>query len=87
MFAQRYMHRYGATNEDFGRYTVVARRHAATNPHAWFHGRPITLEDHQLSRWIVEPVRACSTAARRATAVSASWSPAERARDLAQPPA
>ena len=53
---QRYMARYGATNEDFGRYTVVARRHAATNPAAWFYGRPITLEDHQASRWIVEPI-------------------------------
>ncbi len=53
---QRYMFRYGLTNEDFGRYTVVARRHAATNPNAWFHQRPITLEDHQCSRWIVEPI-------------------------------
>ena len=53
---QRYMHRYGLTNEDFGRYTVVARQHAATNPNAWFYERPITLDDHQASRWIVEPI-------------------------------
>jgi len=53
---QRYMHRYGVTNEDFGRYTVVARKHAASNPRAWFYGRPTTLEEHQNSRWIVEPV-------------------------------
>ena len=53
---QRYMHEYGVTNEDFGRYSVVARKHAATNPNAWFYNRPITLEDHQNSRWIVEPV-------------------------------
>ena len=26
------------------------------NPDAWFYERPITLEDHQASRWIVEPV-------------------------------
>jgi len=50
------MYSYGATNEDFGRYTVSARRYAATNPKAWFYERPITLEDHQASRWIVEPV-------------------------------
>ena len=37
-------------------YTVEARRYAATNPDAWFYGRPITLEDHQRSRWIVEPI-------------------------------
>jgi acetyl-CoA acetyltransferase len=53
---QRYMDKYGLSNEDFGRYTVVARKHAATNPDAWFYNRPITLEDHQASRWIVEPI-------------------------------
>jgi acetyl-CoA acetyltransferase len=53
---QRYMHEYGLTNADFGRYSVIARRHAATNPAAWFYGRPITLADHQASRWIVEPI-------------------------------
>ena len=53
---QRYMDTYGLTNEDFGRYSVVARRHASTNPDAWFYQRPITLEDHQNSRWIVEPI-------------------------------
>jgi acetyl-CoA acetyltransferase len=50
------MYRYGLTNADFGRYTVVARKHAATNPNAWFYQRPITLDDHQNSRWIVEPI-------------------------------
>jgi acetyl-CoA acetyltransferase len=53
---QRYMAKFNLTNEDFGRYSVVARKHAATNPAAWFYGRPITLEDHQASRWIVEPI-------------------------------
>lgn len=54
--ARRYMHEYGATNEDFGRIAVVDRHHAATNPGAWFYERPITIEDHQASRWVVEPV-------------------------------
>jgi acetyl-CoA acetyltransferase len=53
---QRYMDAYGLTNEDFGLYPVIARKHAATNPNAWYHGSPITLEDHQNSRWIVEPI-------------------------------
>lgn len=56
MFARRYMHEYGATSEDFGRVAVLNRTHAATNPKAWFHGRPITLADHQASRWIAEPL-------------------------------
>lgn len=53
---QRYMHDFGLTNEDFGRYTVVARDWASTNPNAQFFERPITLADHQASRWIVEPI-------------------------------
>src|SRR4029077_17204350 len=57
MAARRYMHEYGASSEDFGRVSVACRRHAARNPHAWFYGKPITLADHQASRWIVEPLR------------------------------
>ena len=56
MQARRYMHEYGATSEDFGRVAVADRRHAATNPAAFFHGKPITLEDHQASRMIVDPL-------------------------------
>jgi len=54
--ATRYMHEYGATSEDFGRIAVADRKHAATNPKAFFYGKPITLEDHQASRWIVKPL-------------------------------
>ncbi|WP_165966685.1 OB-fold domain-containing protein [Actinomadura sp. 7K507] len=56
LWYQRYMDTFGVSNEDLGRYSVVARKHAAGNPNAWFHRRPITLEEHQQSRWIVEPV-------------------------------
>ncbi len=56
MFARRYMHTYGATSEDFGRVAVADRFHASTNPAAWYYKQPITLEEHQESRWIVEPL-------------------------------
>ena len=46
LWYQRYMHTYGITNVDFGLYPVVARKHAATNPNAWFYERPITIADH-----------------------------------------
>ena len=39
-----------------GCYPVVARKHAATNPNAFYYQQPLTLEDHQQSRWIVEPI-------------------------------
>jgi acetyl-CoA acetyltransferase len=51
----RYMHQYGVTSPDFGRAVVQLRAYAATNPAAWGFRRPITLEDHQQSRWIAEP--------------------------------
>jgi acetyl-CoA acetyltransferase len=56
MWYQPYMETYGVTNEDLADYVVVARANAATNPRAWFYEKPITKDDHQRSRWIVEPV-------------------------------
>jgi len=56
MCGQRYMHDYGATSEDFGRIAVADRLHASMNPKAWFYNQPITLEEHQASRWIAEPL-------------------------------
>jgi acetyl-CoA acetyltransferase len=50
------MHEYGATSEDFGRVSVADRKHAAKNPKAFFYEKPITLEEHQKSRWIVKPL-------------------------------
>lgn len=87
MQAQRYLHDYGATTEDFGRVSVACRRHAATNPNAWFHRKPITLEEHQASRWIVRPLRLLDCCQESDGAVAVIVTSAERARDLRQPPA
>ena len=85
--AQRYMETYGVTNEDLGRISVVLRKHAATNPAAWFFGKPITLEDHQHSRWIVEPVlRLLDCCQESDGGVALVVTSLERARDLKQPP-
>jgi acetyl-CoA acetyltransferase len=85
MFAQRYMHRWGATSEDFGRVAVAARDFAATNPAAFFHGKPISLEDHQKSRWICEPLHLLDCCQESDGAVAMVITSAERARDLKQP--
>jgi acetyl-CoA acetyltransferase len=87
MVATRYMHEFGATSEDFGRVAVAARRHAATNPKAWFYGQPITLEDHQASRWIVEPLHLLDCCQESDGAQALVVTSLERARDLAHPPA
>ncbi|RSN07725.1 lipid-transfer protein [Nonomuraea sp. WAC 01424] len=87
MFARRYMHEFGATSEDFGRVAVAMRRHAATNPAAWFHGRPITLAEHQASRWIVEPLHLLDCCQESDGAVALVVTSAERAHDLRRSPA
>jgi 17-hydroxy-3-oxo-4-pregnene-20-carboxyl-CoA lyase len=87
MIARRYMHESGATSEDFGRVTVADRRHAATNPNAWFYRRPITLAEHQASRWIAEPLRLLDCCQESDGAVAVVVTSAERARDLRHPPA
>ncbi len=87
MMAKRYMHTYGATSEDFGVVTVADRRHAAANPAAWFYQRPITLADHQASRWIAEPLRLLDCCQESDGAVAVVVTSLERARDLRQPPA
>ncbi|WP_039890797.1 lipid-transfer protein [Mycobacterium xenopi] len=88
LHAQRYMSTYGVTNEDFGQIAVVDRAHAARNPDAWFYQRPITLADHQNSRWIVEPVlRLLDCCQESDGGVALVVTSVERARDLRQPPA
>ena len=86
MFAQRYMHTYGATSEDFGRVAVAARDFAATNPAAFFHGKPITLQEHQASRWICEPLHLLDCCQESDGAVAMVITSSERARDLLQKP-
>ena len=86
MFAQRYLHATGATTEDFGRVAVADRAHAATNPAAWFYERPITLEDHQASRWIVEPLRLLDCCQETDGAQAIVVTTLERARDLPTTP-
>ena len=86
MFATRYMHQYGATSEDFGRVSVADRRHAATNPNAFFYQRPITLEDHQASRWIVKPLHLLDCCQESDGGQALVITTLERARDLPNKP-
>lgn len=86
MFARRYMHEFGATTEDFGRVAVADRKHASTNPKAWFYQQPITLEDHQNSRFIVDPLRLLDCCQESDGAQALIVVSAERARDLPQKP-
>ncbi|MEW2412217.1 lipid-transfer protein [Streptomyces sp. NPDC046866] len=87
MAAQRYLYTHRLTPEAFGHVAVTARRHAANNPAAWFHGKPITLADHAASRWIVEPLRLLDCCQETDGGQALVVTTTERARDLRQAPA
>ncbi|MGI5529330.1 lipid-transfer protein [Streptomyces syringium] len=87
MAARRYLHTYGLEPEVFGHVAVTARRHAATNPAAHFHGRPITLADHAASRWIAEPLRLLDCCQETDGGQALVVTSVERARTLRHPPA
>ncbi|MCX5043275.1 lipid-transfer protein [Aldersonia sp. NBC_00410] len=86
MVAQRYMHVYGATSRDFGAIAVADRKHAATNPNAFFYGKPITIEDHQNSRWIAEPLHLLDCCQESDGGIAIVVTSPERAKDLPNVP-
>ncbi|MFJ5778568.1 lipid-transfer protein [Streptomyces sp. NPDC093094] len=87
MAARRYLHVHGLTPEAFGPVAVTARRHAAVNPAAHFHGRPITLADHAASRWIAEPLRLLDCCQETDGGQALVVTTLDRARGLPRPPA
>jgi acetyl-CoA acetyltransferase len=85
IFAQRYLHEFGLTTEALGLVSVLARKHAATNPHAMMYGKPVTMEDHQSSRWIAEPLRLLDCTLDTDGACAAVVVSAEKAKRLSSP--
>ncbi|MCW1385023.1 lipid-transfer protein [Novosphingobium sp. KCTC 2891] len=86
MMMRRYMHETGATELDFANYAVLARKNASTNPNAFFYGKPITVEDHQASKMIADPLRLLDCCQESDGAVAVVVVSAERAKDLKQKP-
>ena len=83
--ARRHMEAYGTTSEQFGEIAVAQRAWAARNPAAQMR-EPITLADHQASRWIAEPLHLLDCCLVSNGGVAVIVTSAERARDLARPP-
>jgi acetyl-CoA acetyltransferase len=83
--AQRHMYEFGTTSEDLAHVAVSTRKHASLNKNATLR-KPITIEDHQMSRMIVAPLRLldCSLESDGGGAVLVTS--AERARDFPKKP-
>src|SRR3954468_14130213 len=82
MTAKRSSPLSGATSRDFGAVSVADRKHAAKNPKAYFYDKPITIDDHQNSRWIAEPLRLLDCCQETDGAVAIVVTSPERAKDL-----
>jgi acetyl-CoA acetyltransferase len=86
LFMRHYMHETGATSDDFANVAISARRHAATNPNAFFYRQPITREDYYASRMVSDPLRLFDCCQESDGAVAVVVTSAERAKSLRQKP-
>jgi acetyl-CoA acetyltransferase len=84
--AARHMAVYGTTSEQLGAISVAERAWACKNPEAKMYGRPITIEDHQNSPWVVEPYHLLDVSLVSDGAVAFVLTTEERAKDCAQQP-
>lgn len=83
--ARRHMERFGTTSEQLGHIAVAQRDWAAMNPLAQMR-KPITVADHQASRWIAEPLHLLDCCLVSNGGIAVIVTTAARAADLAQPP-
>jgi acetyl-CoA acetyltransferase len=83
--AQRYFALYGATSAELGAVPIAFRRHASLNPQAIMR-TPLTLEDHQASRYVIEPLHLFDCCLISDGAAVVLVTAPERARDGARPP-
>jgi acetyl-CoA acetyltransferase len=89
MFAMkvtRFMHDHGVKQDALKAIALASYRHAQQNPAAVRYGRPLTSEQYDASRWIVEPFRLFDCCQENDGAAAIVLVPAERARDFPHPP-
>jgi acetyl-CoA acetyltransferase len=85
LVAQRYFGRFGATSRQLAAVSVAFRKHASLNPAAIMR-EPITVEDHQNSRFVCEPLHLLDYCLINDGAACVIVTTSERARDLQKPP-
>ena len=83
--ARRHMALYGTTSRQFAEIAVTMRRHALLNENAVM-TKPMTVEDHQESRMISDPLRLFDCCLESDGGVALVISGADRARDMRQRP-
>ena len=84
--ARRHMHHYGTASRHFGAIALACRKHANRNPNTIMHDHPMTIEDHQQSSIVADPLRLWDCYVEADGAAACVVTSAERARDLKQQP-
>jgi acetyl-CoA acetyltransferase len=83
--ARRHMELFGTTSRQLGEIAVTMRRHALLNDNAVMK-EPMTIEDHQNSRMISDPLRMFDCSLESDGAACVILSAADIAKDLSKPP-
>jgi len=83
---RQHMETYGTTEDHLGQVAVSTREWATMNPRAQ-QRKPMTMEDHHNSRYVVEPLHLFDCCLVSNGGVAVIVTSAERARDLKQKPA
>ncbi len=86
LMAQSYFHKYGTTSADLAEIAVALRANAVPRSDACMFKRPITVDAHQNSRYIVRPLRLLDYCLVTDGAIAFIVTTAERARDLRTTP-
>jgi acetyl-CoA acetyltransferase len=87
MRMQRLVHERGVSLETQRAVALASYHHAQNNPRAVMNGRPLTADDYDRSRWIVEPYRLFDCCMENDGAAAIILVPAERAVDSPHRPA
>ena len=84
--AQRHMHEFGTTREQFGAISLAFREHAMRNPVAQMRDKPLSMEDYLAACMIVDPFCLLDCSLRSDAAGAVIVTSAERAKDMKQTP-
>jgi acetyl-CoA acetyltransferase len=87
MRVRRFMHDHHVEQDALAAISMASYHHAQRNPRAIMYGRPLSRDDYDNSRWIVEPFHLFDCCLENDGAAAVILTSAERARDLKQKPA
>jgi acetyl-CoA acetyltransferase len=86
LFTRRFLHERGYTTRHLGWIAAACRRHASNNPFAMMR-EPITVDDHEQTRFISDPLRLLDCCLETDGAAAVVVAAPDLARDLRQKPA